>query len=134
MPLRFAYTFVAPDALDRLTKRPMLLLTQDPIPPAAIGGAQDLDRVLASLPAYVLVIRNDAKPPRIAMVVWHPKLGAAPAVEKDAGRSGVVKFDAYGSQRIAGALASPGNGKSAYAWNKAIRLDAKFDAPLSRNF
>ncbi|MFO1311261.1 MAG: DUF2799 domain-containing protein [Burkholderiales bacterium] len=134
MPLRFAYTFVAPDALDKLAKRPMLLLTQDPIPPAAIGAAEDLDRVLASLPAYVLVSRNEATPPKIAMIVWHAKLGAAPAVEKDAGKSGVARLDAYGPQRIAGRLASPGNGKNPYAWNKAIRLDVKFDAPLARGW
>ena len=134
VPLRFAYTFVAPDPLDNLTKRPMLLLTQEPIPPAAIAQAADLDRILASLPWYVLVVRNDAKPPKIAMTVWHPKLGAAPAIEKDAGKSGVAKLDTYAAQRIAGSLASPGSGKTAYAWNKAIRLDVKFDAPLSRNF
>jgi hypothetical protein len=46
----------------------------------------------------------------------------------------VAKLDAYGSERIAGALASPGSGKNPYAWNKAIRLDVKFDAPLSRTF
>ena len=134
LPLKFAYTFIAPDPLDNLTKRPMLLLTPEAIPPAIIGQAPDLDRVLASLPAYVLVVRNDAKPPKIAMVVWHPKLGGAPAVEKDAGKSGVAKFDTFGAQRIAGSLASPGGGKTAYAWNKAIRIDVKFDAPLSRGF
>ena len=134
MPLRFAYTFVAADSLDKLAKRPMLLLTQDPIPPAAIARAEDLDRVLASLYAYVLVIRNDAKPAKIAMIVWHPKLEAGPAIEKDVARSGVAKLDAYGPQRIAGSLASPGGGKNAYAWNKAIRLDVKFDAPLSRSW
>jgi hypothetical protein len=134
VPLRFAYTFVAPDPLDNLVKRPMLLITQEPIPPAAIAQAADLDRILASLPWYVLVVRNDAKPAKIAMTVWHPKLGAAPAIEKDAGKSGVAKLDAYGSERIAGALASPGSGKNPYAWNKAIRLDVKFDAPLSRTF
>ena len=132
VPLRFAYAFMAPDPLDNLTKRPMLLLTQEPIPPASIAQAPDLDRILSSLPWYVLVVRNDAKPPKIAMTVWHPKLGAAPAIEKDAGKSGVAKLDAYGGQRIAGSLSSPGNGKTAYTWNKAIRLDVKFDAPLSR--
>jgi hypothetical protein len=110
----------------------MLLLTQEPIPPAAIAQAPDLDRILASLPWYVLVVRSDAKPPKVTMTVWHPKLGAAPAIEKDAGKSGVASLDAYAAQRIAGRLASPGNGKNAYAWNKAIRLDVKFDAPLSR--
>lgn len=134
MPMRFAYAFVAPDPLDNLAKRPMLLLTPEAIPPAALAQAPDLDRVLASLPSYVLVIRNDAKPPKVAMIVWHPKLDGAPAIEKDAGKSGVAKLDAFGPQRIAGTLASPGNGKNAYAWNKAIRLDVKFDAPLSRNF
>lgn len=134
VPLRFAYTFVAPDSLDNLVKRPMLLLTQEPIPPAAIAQAADLDRILASLPWYVLVVRNDAKPPKVAMIVWHPGLGSAPAIEKDAGKSGVAKLDVLGPQRIAGSLASPGGGKNAYAWNKAIRLDVKFDAPLSRNF
>ena len=39
VPLRFAYTFVAPDPLDNLTKRPVVLLTQEPIPPAAIAQA-----------------------------------------------------------------------------------------------
>ena len=67
------------------------------------------------------------------MIVWHPTLGA-PAIEKDAGKSGVAKLDVVGPQRIAGSLASPGNGKSAYAWNKAIRLEVKFDAPLSRSW
>ena len=134
VPLRFAYTFMAPDQLDNLTKRPMLLLTQEQIPPAAIAQATDLDRVLASLPWYVLVTRNEAKPPKVTMVVWHPKLGATPAVEKDAGKSGIVKLDAFGAQRITGTLASPGNGKTPYTWNKSIRLDVKFDAPLSRNF
>ena len=134
VPLRFAYTFMAPDPLDNLTKRPMVLLTQEPIPPAAIAQAADLDRILASLPWYVLVVRNDAKPPKVAMVVWHPKLGATPAIEKDAGKSGVAKFDAFGAQRIAGSLASPGNGKTGYAWNNAIRLDVRFDAPVSRSF
>jgi len=133
VPLRFAYTFVAPDPLDNLVKRPMLLLTQEPIPPAAIAQAADLDRILASLPWYVLVVRNDAKPPKVAMIVWHPTLGA-PAIEKDAGKSGVAKLDVVGPQRIAGSLASPGNGKSAYVWNKAIRLEVKFDAPLSRSW
>jgi Protein of unknown function (DUF2799) len=134
VPLRFAYTFVAPDPLDNLTKRPMLLLTQEPIPPAAIAQAPDLDRILASLPWYVLVVRNAAAPSKVAMVVWHPKLGATPAIEKDAGKSGIAKLDTFGAQRIAGSLASPGNGKTAYAWNKAIRLEVKFDAPLSRSF
>ena len=134
VPLRFAYTFVAPDPLDNLMKRPMLLLTQEPIPPAAIAQAADLDRILASLPWYVLVVRNEAKPPKIAMIVWHPKLGAAPAIEKDAGKSGVAKLDVVGPQRIAGSVASPGNGKSPYAWNKAIRLEVSFDAPLSRGW
>ena len=134
VPLRFAYTFVAPDPLDNLTKRPVVLLTQEPIPPAAIAQAPDLDRILASLPWYVLVVRNEAKPPKVAMVVWHPQLGATPAIEKDAGKSGVSKFDTFGAQRIAGSLASPGNGKTAYAWNKAIRLEVKFDAPLSRSW
>jgi hypothetical protein len=134
VPLRFAYTFVAPDPLDNLTKRPLLLLTQEPIPPAAIAQAPNLDRILSSLPWYVLVVRNEAKPPKVAMVVWHPKLGATPAIEKDAGKSGVAKLDTFGAQRIAGSLSSPGDGKTAYAWNKAIRLEVKFDAPLSRNF
>ncbi|MFO1303409.1 MAG: DUF2799 domain-containing protein [Burkholderiales bacterium] len=134
MPLRFAYTFVAPDTLDKLVKRPMLLLTQDPIAPAAIAQAEDLDRVLASLPAYVLVARNEGKPAKIAMIVWHAKLGAGPAIEKDVGRSGAAKLDVYGPQRIAGSLASPSGGKNAYAWNKAIRLDVRFDAPLSRSW
>ena len=26
------------------------------------------------------------------------------------------------------------NGKTGYAWNKAIRLDVKFEAPLSRSW
>ena len=134
VPLRFAYTFVAPDPLDNLVKRPMLLLTQEPIPPAAIAQAADLDRILASLPWYVLVVRNEAKPPKIAMIVWHPKLGAAPAIEKDAGKSGVARLDVVGPQRIAGSIASPGNGKTPYAWNKAIRLEVSFDAPLSRGW
>jgi hypothetical protein len=132
VPLRFAYTFVAPDPLDNLVKRPMLLLVQEPIPPAAIAQAPDLDRILAALPWYVLVVRNDAKAQKITMTVWHPKLGASPAIEKDAGKSGVAKLGAYGSERIAGTLASPGSGKNAYAWNKAIRLNVDFDAPLSR--
>jgi hypothetical protein len=134
VPLRVAYAFVAPDPLDNLVKRPMLLLTQEPIPPAFIAQAGDLDRILASLPWYVLVVRHDGKPPKVAMTVWHPKLGAAPAVEKDAGKSGVAKLDAYGAQRIAGSLASPADGKTAYAWNKAIRLEVKFDAPLARSW
>jgi hypothetical protein len=132
VPLRSAYTFVASDPLDNLVKRPMLLITQEQIPPAAIAQAADFDRILASLPWYVLVVRNDAKPAKITMTVWHPKLGAAPAIEKDAGRYGIAKFQAYGSERIAGTLASPGGGKNAYGWNKAIRLNVSFDAPLSR--
>lgn len=134
VPLRFSYTFVAPDPLDALRMRPMLLMTEQAIPPSALGQAPDLDRVLGALPHYVLVIRNDATPAQVAMVVWHPGLGSGPAVEKDAGKSGVAKFDAYGAQRIAGSLASPGGGKAAYAWNGAIRLDVKFDAPISRSW
>lgn len=134
LPLGFSYTFVAPDPLDALQKRPMLLLTEQAIAPSALAQAPDLDRVLGALPHYVLVIRSEAALPKVAMIVWHPKLGAAPAVEKDAGKSGVAKFDAYGAQRIAGSLASPGGGKAAYAWNEAIRLDVKFDAPISRGW
>lgn len=134
LALRFSYTFVAPDPLDQLRKRPMLLLTEQAIPSARLGEAADLDRVLGALPHYVLVIRNEAKPPRVAMVVWHPKLGSTPAVEMDAGKGGTAKFDAYGAQRIAGSIASPQNGKSAFAWNKAIKLEVRFDAPLARRW
>lgn len=134
VPLKFSYTFVAPDPLDALRKRPMLLLTGQAIAPSALEQASDLDRVLGALPHYVLVIRNEAAPPEVAMVVWHPKLAAGPAVEKDAGKSGVARFDAYGTQRIAGRVASPDGGKAAYAWNDAIRLDVRFDAPLARNW
>ena len=134
VPLRFSYMFVAPDPLDQLQKRPMLLLTEQAIPAAELGQAADLDRVLAALPHYVLVIRNEAKPPKVTMVIWHPKLGTAPAIEMDAGKGGAAKFDAYGAQRIAGSIASPQNGNSAFAWNKAIKLEVRFDAPLARRW
>ncbi len=133
-PLRFAYAFVAPDPLDALQPRPMLLLTGQAIPEASLAAAPDLDRVLGALPAYVLVVRSDATPPKVALLVWHSGLGASPAVERDAGKAGAVKFDAYGAQRIAGRVTSPQNGRSAFAWNKAIRLDVRFDAPLVRRW
>jgi len=134
VPLRFSYAFVAPDPLDQLQKRPMLLLTEQAIPSAELGQAADLDRVLGALPYYVLVIRNEAKPPKVTMVVWHPKLGSTPAIEMDAGKGGAAKFDAYGAQRIAGSIASPQNGKSTFAWNKGIKLEVRFDAPLARRW
>ena len=134
VPLRFAYAFVAPDALDALQKRPMLLLTGQAIPEASLAAARDLDQVLGALPAYVLVVRNDATPPGVAMLVWHSGLGAGPAVERDAGKAGGMRFDAYGAQRIAGRITSPQNGRNGFAWNKAIRLDVRFDAPLVRSW
>ncbi len=134
VPLRYAYTFVAPDALSDLTRRPLLVLTGEPIPPDQLARAGDLDRVLGALPHYVLVVRNDAAPPNVAVVVAHPKLGAAPAVGSDVGKGAVAKFDAYGAQRIAGTLASPQNGGAAFAWNRNVRLSVKFDAPLARQW
>jgi hypothetical protein len=134
LPLRFAYAFVAPDPLDALQPRPMLLLTGQAIPEASLAAAPDLDRVLGALPAYVLVVRNEATPPSVALLVWHSGLGAVPAMERDAGKAGAAKFDAYGAQRIAGRVASPQNGKRAFAWNRAIRLDVRFDAPLVRRW
>lgn len=134
VPLRFAYAFVAPDPLDALQSRPMLLLTGQAIPEASLAAASDLDRLMGALPAYVLVVRDDATPPKVAMAIWHAGLGAGPAVERDAGKAGAAKFDAYGAQRIAGRLASPQDGKGGYAWNKAIRLDVRFDAPLVRRW
>ncbi len=133
-PLHFAYTFVAPDPLDDLRPRPTLLLTGQAIPANRLGQAADLDRVLAELPYYVLAIRNDAKPAKLTLIIWHPNLGAKAAVERDAGKSGTAKFDVYGSERIAGRLSSPQAGKSSYPWNKAIRMDVKFDAPLVRRW
>ena len=133
-PLHFAYTFVAPDRLDNSGPRPMLLLTAHAIPANVLSQAADLDRVLAELPYYVLAIRNEAKPPKVALIVRHPQLGSAAAVEQDAGKSGRARFDFYGSERIAGNLASPQAGKSPYAWNKAVRMDVKFDAPLVRRW
>ena len=134
VPLRHAYVFVAPDALDQLKRRPILVLTESPIAPAQLASAVDLDRVLGTLPHYVMVVRNDAKPPKVALVVWHPNLGAGPAVELDAGKAGAAKFDAYGPQRIAGTMSSPQSGKSAFAWNKALKLTVRFDATLSRSW
>ena len=133
-PLRFAYTFVAPDRSDNLRPRPMLLLTEYAIPANRLGQAADLERLLAELPYYVLAIRNDANPPRVALIIRHPQLGPAAVVERDAGRSGGARFNAYDSERIAGSLVSPQGGKSPYAWNKAIRLDVKFDAPFVRRW
>ena len=133
VPLRFAYTFVAPDPLDNLKSRAMLLLTGTAIPDAVVAQAPDLDRLLGATPSYVLVIRNEATPPRLSMIVWHPQLGSV-AVEKVAGKSGTVKFDSYGESRIAGTLVSPQGGKNAYAWNKHLRLDVKFDAPYIRRW
>jgi Protein of unknown function (DUF2799) len=133
-PLHFAYTFVAPDRSDNLRIRPMLLLAEHAIPANRLGQAADLDRLLAELPYYVLAIRNESKPPKITMIVRHPQLGPSAVIEKDAGKSGQARFDEYGSERIAGRLASPQAGKNPYAWNKAIRLDVKFDAPLVRRW
>ena len=59
------------------------------------------------------------------MVVWHPKLGSTPAIEKDAGKAGAAKFDAYGAQRIAGSIASPRTARAPIAWNKAIKLEVR---------
>ena len=137
--MRFAYAFVAPDALSDLTRRPVLVLTAQPIPPDNLADATDLDRVLASLPNYVLVVRNDATPPQVAVVVAHPKLGAAPAVASDVGKGATAKFDAYGPQRIAGAVHSPQSGAAPFAWHKGVSLSgvslsAKFDAPLVRRW
>ena len=133
-PLHFAYAFVAPDRWDNSKPRPMLLLTAHAIPANVLGQAADLDRVLAELPYYVLSIRNEAKPPKVALIIQHPQLGSALVVERDAGKSGRARFDVYSSERIAGALASPQAGKSPYAWNKAVRLDVKFDAPFVRRW
>lgn len=132
--LRFAYAFVAPDALTDLARRPLLVLTEQPIPPDDLARAGDLDRVLAALPHYVLVVRNDASPPSVAIVVAHPKLGAVPAVAEGAGKGGTAKFDAYGPQRIAGTLSSPQNGNAPFAWNRNVKLSVRFDAPLVRRW
>ena len=134
VPLRFAYAFVAPDALSDLTRRPVLVLTEQPIPPDDLARAGDLDRVLSALPHYVLVVRNDASPPNVAVVVAHPKLGAVPAVAADVGKGATAKFDAYGPQRITGALDSPQNGNAPFAWNRNVKLTVKFDAPLVRRW
>ena len=134
LSLRHAYAFVAPDSLDQLKRRPILVLTESPIAPATLAGAPDLDRVLGTLPAYVMVIRNEATPPKVALVVWHPGLGASPAVAQDAGKAGAVKLEAYGPARIAGTLSSPQGGKAAFTWNKRVRLVVRFDAPLSRSW
>ena len=133
IPLFLAYTIVAPDPLDNQKPRPMVLLTSALIPEEQIAQAPDLDHLLRMVPAYVLVIRNDAKPPKTTMIVWHPQLSAA-IVEKDAGKSGVAKFDAYGDTRIKGTLASPQSGKAPYSWNKNLRLYVTFDAPLVRRW
>ena len=115
---------------ETLEARRAVILATGSEPKSLPGVTIDEKTVISSNGA----VRNEAKPPKFAMTVWHPKLGAAPAIEKDAGKSGVARLDAYGAQRIAGSLASPGNGKAAYAWNKAIRLDVRFDAPLSRTW
>lgn len=133
-PLRFAYVFVAPDPLDGLKPRPMILLTERPIPDDVLAQAPDLDAVLGQLPHYVLAIRNDAKPAKTALIVWHPQLGTAPVVQVDAQASGTLKFDTYGPARITGTLASPQTGNAGYAWNRNLRINVRFDAPLTRRF
>lgn len=133
-PLRFAYVFVAPDPLDGLKQRPMLLLTGQAIADDDLAHAQDLDAVLGRLPHYVLAIRNDAKPPKTALIAWHPQLATTPVVQTEVQASGTLKFDAYGPARITGNLASPQSGKSPYAWNKNLRLTVRFDAPLTRRW
>lgn len=133
-PLRFAYVFVAPDPLDGLKARPMVLLTERPIPDDVLAQAPDLDTVLGQLPHYVLAIRNDAQPAKTALIVWHPQLGTAPVVQADAQASGTVKFDLYSPSRIAGALASPQTGNAGYAWNRNLRVNVRFDAPLTRRW
>ncbi|MCC7215247.1 MAG: hypothetical protein IT517_00645, partial [Burkholderiales bacterium] len=60
--------------------------------------------------------------------------GAVPAVAEDAGKGGTAKFDAYGPQRIAGALNSPQSGNAPFAWNRNVRLSVRFDAPLVRRW
>jgi len=134
VPLRHAYAIVAPDALTDLVRRPMLVLTEQPIPPDDLARAGDLDRVLSALPHYVLLVRSDASPPSVAIVIAHPKLGAVPAVASDVGKGGAARFDAYGPQRIAGTVSSPQNGTAPFAWNKGVRLSARFDAPLARRW
>ncbi len=133
-PLRFAYVFVAPDPLDGLKPRPMVLLTEKPIPDDVLAQAADLDAVLSQLPHYVLAIRNEAKPAKTALIVWHPHLGNAPVVQADAQASGTLKFDAYGPARVTGTLASPQTGNAGYAWNRNLRVNVRFDAPLTRRF
>jgi len=132
--LRFAYLFVAADPLEGLAVRPMLVLTQEQIPDALIGRAHDLDTVLAALPHYVLASRDGGKQPKVTLVVWHPQLGSSPTIVRDAGKDALARFDIYGEQRLSGRLASPGNGARAYAEAKELRLDVRFDAPLSRRF
>lgn len=132
--LRFAYLFVAADPLEALVVRPMLVLTQEPIPDALIGRANDLDGILAALPHYVLASRDGAKPPKVTLVVWHPQVGSSPLIVRDAAKGALVRFDIYGEQRLTGRIASPGNGARAYADAKQLRLDVRFDAPLSRRF
>jgi hypothetical protein len=132
--LRFAYLFVAPDPLEGLVVRPMLVLTQERIPDAVIEGAKDLDAVLAALPHYVVASRDGAKQPKVTLVFWHPQLGSSPVIVRDAAKEALARFDIHGDQRLTGRLASPGNGSQGYAGAKQLRLDVRFDAPLSRRF
>ena len=134
VPLRYAYTFIAPDPMDRLVTRPMVVITQDPIPPADIAQAPDLDRLLAKLPAYVLASRNDAKPAKVTLVIAHPVMPSGLGFDLDAVTTGMARFESYGSDRIAGRISSPQNGKNAYAWNRSVRLDVQVDAPLMRRW
>lgn len=133
-PLHFAYTFVAPDRFERMQPRAMLLLTAHAIPANVLGQSDDLQRVLDDLPYYVLAVRSDAKPPKLALIVKHPQLGVTERIERDAGRSGRARFEAYDAQRIAGSLTSPQDGKSPFAWNKSLRMAVSFDAPLVRRW
>ena len=133
-PLRFSYAFIAPDPFDPSRARPVLLLVGQAIPANVLGNAAKLQRVLDTLPYYVMALRNDAKPPRVTLVVRHPQLGATAVVDRDAARTGTARFEAYGSERIAGRIASPQNGKSAYAWSKALRMNVTFDAPQVRRW
>ncbi len=133
-PLRFAYVFVAPDPLDGLKPRPMILLTEKPIPDAFLAQAPDLDVVLGQLSHYVLAIRNETRPAKTALIVWHPQLANVPVVQTDVQASGTLKFDTYGPARISGTMASPRTGTAGYAWNKNLRVNVRFDAPLTRRF
>ncbi len=132
--LRFAYLFVAADPLEGLVVRPMLVLTQEQIPDALIARANGLDAVLAALPHYVVASRDAAKSPKVTLVVWHPQLGSSPVIVRDAGKGALARFDIYGDQRLSGRITSPGSGARAYADARELRLDVRFDAPLTRRF